>query len=239
MSEHLLDVKKISGGYNELTILRDINLHVNNGEIICLVGANGAGKTTLMRILSGLQKPTDGEIFFSGDNITGYSAAKVAKAGISLVPEDRKIFTEMTVRENLDLGVANFKDAQRKKEETLEFIYYIFPILKDRSGQLAGTMSGGEQQMLTIARALMARPRLMLVDEPSLGLAPVIVKSVFSALEKVKEQGLAIILVEQDVDLSLNFSSRGYVLENGHIILEGSKEELLNNEQVRKAYLGS
>jgi branched-chain amino acid transport system ATP-binding protein len=238
MSEHLLEVKSISGGYNDLTILRNINLHISYGEIVCIVGANGAGKTTLMRILSGLQKPTEGQVIFRGSNITDYSAAKVAKAGISLVPEDRKIFTEMTVRENLELGVAYFKNAQRKKEETLEFVYHIFPVLKDRAEQMAGTMSGGEQQMLTIARALMACPQLLLVDEPSLGLAPVIVKSVFRALEKVKQQGLAILIVEQDVNLSLSFSSRGYVMENGHIVVEGAREELLSNEMVKSAYLG-
>lgn len=237
MPSSLLTVESLSGGYGALQVLWDLNLRVEEGEVVCLVGANGAGKTTVLRMISGLQRPARGVITFRGRVLSGLSAAGIARLGISHVPEGRKLFPRMTVKENLELGASYFPQAWRERKKTLAYLYNLFPRLQERENQPAGTLSGGEQQMLAIARALMAGPQLLLVDEPSLGLAPAVVNVVFKSLKEVNKQGVAILLVEQDVPRSLSLAHRAYILENGLITGEGAGRELLRDERVKKAYL--
>lgn len=233
----MLEVNKIDVFYGDLQVLWEVSLKVNKGEIVTVVGANGAGKTTLLRTISGLLRPKLGIITFLNKRLETLPPHKIAEEGIAHVMEGRRLFPYMTVRENLEMG-AYTKAAWDKREETMEFIFNLFPRLKEREKQLAGTLSGGEQQMLALGRALMLRPKLLLLDEPSWGLAPRIVLQLFDTIKKIRDEGVTILLVEQNVFQSLTVSDRGYVMENGRIVLEGSGESLLNNPMVKKAYLG-
>ena len=237
MPASLLAVENLAGGYGPLQVLWDLHLRVEEGEVVSLIGANGAGKTTVLRLISGLQRPFKGTVTFRGRPLAGLPAAEIARLGISHVPEGRKLFPRMTVKENLELGAGYFPAAWRERNRTRDDLYGLFPRLRERERQLAGTLSGGEQQMLAIARALMAKPQLLLVDEPSLGLAPAVVAAVFKSLREVNKQGVAVLLVEQDVQRSLALAHRGYVLENGRLAGEGAGAELLADERVKKAYL--
>ncbi len=233
----MLELKNIHTFYGKIEALKGINLKVEKGEIVCLIGANGAGKTTTLLTISGIVKPKNGEIIFNAETINNYSADKIVKLGIVHVPEGRRIFPELTVEENLILG-AYIQNDKQKIKENLDKVFNLFPILKERYKQLGGTMSGGEQQMLAIARALMSEPKILLLDEPSLGLAPKIVEKIFQIIIEINSQGTPILLVEQNANMALQISSRGYVIETGKIILHGSSKELLNNDQIKKAYLG-
>lgn len=233
----MLSLKRVDTRYGGLHVLKGVSLEVSPGEIVTLVGANGAGKTTLLWAISGFVIPFGGEIEFLGQRISGLSPEVIVKMGISQVPEGRAIFPLMTVVDNLEMGAYVRRD---KKEIVADLgqVYELFPILKERKGQLAGTLSGGEQQMLAIARGVMSRPRLFLLDEPSLGLAPLLVEAIGGIIREIKSRGVTILLVEQNVNMALQMASRGYVLEIGKIVLEGTGEELLNNDLVKKAYLG-
>ncbi len=233
----MLELRNVHTFYGKIEALKGINLKVNKGEIVCLIGANGAGKTTTLLTISGIVKPKEGDVIFDGKTINNYSPDKIVKLGIVHVPEGRRIFPELTVEENLILGAYIQKDKQKIKEN-LEKVFTLFPILKERFKQLGGTMSGGEQQMLAIARGLMSEPKILLLDEPSLGLAPKIVERIFDIITEINSEGTPILLVEQNANMALQISTRGYVIETGKIILEGSSKELLNNDEVKKAYLG-
>jgi len=230
----LLEVRNLSVFYSGLQVLWDVSLSVNSGEIVTILGANGAGKTTLVQSIFGLIRDRQGQVFFGGTDITGLPAYDVVTRGISLVPEKRELFPKMTVVENLELG--GFP--RPEKAAGYEEMFALFPILDERKDQLAGTLSGGEQQMLAIARALMARPSMLVLDEPSLGLSPLLVSTVLDAVGALNKSGLSILLVEQNVQHALEISHRGYILENGRIIREGSSEDLLHDDQIRAAYLG-
>lgn len=236
----MLRVLNLEAGYGKLRVLKGISMHISEGEIVTIIGANGAGKSTLLNTISGIIKPASGKITFKGDDIQGQAPVKVVSKGCVLVPEGRQIFGAMTVMENLVLG-AYIHYNKKKKNETekeLEDIYSLFPILKQRKKQLAGTLSGGEQQMLSVARALMAKPKLIMMDEPSMGIAPIIIKSIFKIINILRDNGLTILLIEQNAKAALNIADRGYVLETGQILLEGSSHELLKNYDVQRAYLG-
>ncbi len=233
----MLKVNKINVYYGDLHVLWDVSLEVKEKETVAIVGANCAGKTTLLNTISGILKPRSGEIYFMNERIDKAHPSKIVELGIVQVPEGRQLFPQMTVLENLEMG-ASVPRAWEKRNETLEWVYQLFPILKERKNQKAGTLSGGEAQMLAIARGLMARPKLLMLDEPSLGLAPKLVLKVFEIIEKIREEGVSILLVEQNVGHALEISDRGYVLETGRIVLEGESRELLKNEYVKKAYLG-
>jgi len=230
-------VENLRAGYGRLPVLRGIDLHVRRGEIVCLVGANGAGKTTLLRAITGIVR-AEGRVVLDGRPITGLSTAAIARLGVAHVPEGRQLFPAMTVLEHLDLGAAFVPDAWSHRSQGLDAVFTLFPRLRERRHQPAGTLSGGEQQMVAVGRALMARPRLLLVDEPSLGLAPVLVQALFSALQEINRSGVTVLLVEQNVRQTLQMAHRGYVLEQGRIVLEGSGAELLHHEHVQVAYLG-
>jgi len=237
----VLRLRNVDAGYGKLTVLRRVSLHVSAGEIVTIVGANGAGKTTLLETVAGLVRPRGGEIAFDGASIGRLAIERIVARGCSLVPEGRQVFATMPVRENLLLG-AHVQFARGRKDEVaqdLERVLDLFPILRSRQGQLAGTLSGGEQQMLAIARALMARPKLMMLDEPSMGLAPLVVRDIFDILTRVRKDGTTVLLVEQNARSALRIADRGYVLETGRIVLQGSAEELLANRDVQRAYLGS
>ncbi|MBW2107886.1 MAG: ABC transporter ATP-binding protein [Deltaproteobacteria bacterium] len=236
----MLRIKNLHARYGPIKVLHNVSVHVRTGEIVSLIGANGAGKTTLLASISGLLPDIEGEITFQGSAINGLTAEKIVAAGISQVPEGRQIFGPMTVRENLELGAyLRFRKGQGKAvQEDLERVFEIFPRLKERIGQLAGTLSGGEQQMLAIGRALMARPKLLLLDEPSMGLAPLIVKEIMVRISDLRDNGVTILIVEQNARSALKISDRGYVLETGKIILQGRSEDLLNDGDVKRAYLG-
>ncbi|RLE51362.1 MAG: branched-chain amino acid ABC transporter ATP-binding protein [Candidatus Methanomethylicota archaeon] len=234
----MLEVKDITVGYGELVILRDISIKVDNGEFVAVIGSNGAGKTTLLKTISGLLKPRKGQIIYNGTRIDELPPHEIANLGVIYIPEGRRPFPYLTVKENLELG-AYGRRARERINENLEFVYQLFPILKERSNQLAITLSGGEQQMLAIARGLMASPEVMMLDEPSLGLAPKIAARIFNVIKKLhEEEKLTILLVEQNARKALELADRAYVLETGRIVLEGTGGELLNNEHVKKAYLG-
>ena len=237
MGETVLELKDVHTFYGKIEALKGISLKVNSGEIVCLIGANGAGKTTTLLTISGIVKPKSGEIFFNGKRIDKLSPDKIVKLGIVHVPEGRRIFPDLTVKENLILGAYTRGD-KKEIEDDLERIFELFPILKERYNQLAGTMSGGEQQMLAIARGLMTKPKILLLDAPSLGLAPKIVEKIFETILEINSEGTPILLVEQNANIALQISSRGYVIETGKITLEGSSKELLNNKKVKEAYLG-
>jgi branched-chain amino acid transport system ATP-binding protein len=236
----MLKVHNLSAGYGSLNVLRRISLHVKAGEIVTIIGANGAGKTTLLKTVTGLLRAQSGEILFRDENIQRIPPEQVVFRGCSLVPEGRQVFAAMPVRENLLLGgYVQYKRGKHDEVKSdLERVYNLFPVLKQREHQLAGTLSGGEQQMLAIARALMARPSLIMLDEPSMGLAPLIVKDIFAIVRKLRNEGNTVLLVEQNARSALRISDRGYVLETGRIILEGAAEDLLANREIQRAYLG-
>jgi branched-chain amino acid transport system ATP-binding protein len=233
----LLKLDNIKTYYGNIRALKGISIEVDENEIVCLIGGNGAGKSTTLMTISGVLTPVEGDIFFQGQSIVGVRADNIVRMGICQVPEGRMIFPLLTVMENLDLGAYLRKDKEGIKE-ALNRVFELFPAMSERRKQYGGTLSGGEQQMLAMARALMGRPKLLLLDEPSLGLAPILVDSIFETIRQINEQGTTILLVEQNAQLALQFSDRGYVLETGEIALAGASEDLLTDEQVRKAYLG-
>ncbi len=231
----MLKIKDLNITYGGINAVREVSFDVEEGSIVTLVGANGAGKSSILRSIAGVVTPKSGTIEFCGEDITGLSAEKVVKTGITLVPEGRRIFPDLTVLENIRIGAYLRKDSL---DEDIKWVYDLFPRLKERSWQMAGTLSGGEQQMLAVARALMSRPKLMMMDEPSLGLAPLIVRDIFSIIKEINKNGVTILLIEQNANMALKTADKGYVLETGRIKLEGSGAELLANEEVKKAYLG-
>ncbi len=232
----LLDIQGLRGGYGAVEVLRGVDLHVNEGEIVALLGSNGAGKSTLNNVLCGIYPAWAGRVHFDGQDISGAHYRDVVKAGLIQVPEGRKIFPNLSALENLELG--SFTRARQRRASNLERVFSIFPRLKERATQLAGTMSGGEQQMLAIGRGLMAEPRLLILDEPSLGLSPLLVEEMFTLIAQLNTQGLAVLLVEQNVGQSLEVAQRAYVLENGALRFSGSGAELLASDTLRRAYLG-
>ena len=236
----MLRLRNLESGYSGLKVLRRLSIHVSEGEIVTIIGANGAGKTTLLKTIAGLIKATSGETLFENSDISRLTPEKIVMLGCSLVPEGRQVFAPMTVTENLLIGACPQFKRRKKKEanEDMERIFSMFPRLKEREKQLAGTLSGGEQQMLAIARALMARPKLIMMDEPSMGLAPLIVKDIFSIIRLLKDEGNTVLLVEQNAKMALSIADRGYVLETGRIMLEENAQELLSNRDVQRAYLG-
>ena len=233
----MLKVNNIDVFYGDMQALRGVSVDVNEGEIVSVIGSNGAGKSTLLKTVSGMNRPRTGSISLNGVEISQAPTSKIVENGISHVPEGRQIFPTMTVGENLELG-AQFPRTKKVQNETLEQVFTYFPRLKERLEQKAGTLSGGEQQMLAMGRGLMSLPALMMLDEPSLGLAPVLVSTIFEIIEKINKQGTSILLIEQNVFHSLKISNRGYVLENGAIALSGTGQELLENPHIRKTYLG-
>ena len=233
----LLNVENLEVSYGLIKAIKGISFHVEEGEIVALIGSNGAGKTTTMHAVSKLMEPDTGKIEFAGKDVTRYPAHKIVALGMSQVPEGRRIFQQLKVRDNLTMGAFT----RRNKSEfarTLEEMYALFPILKEREHQIAGTLSGGEQQMLAVARAMMAHPKLLLLDEPSMGLSPLYVSQIFSMVGKINKSGVTVLLVEQNAKQALSIAHRAYVLETGNISLEGTGKELLNNERVKRAYLG-
>ena len=233
----MLQIKDIDVYYGNIQALRGISLEVNEGEIVTLIGANGAGKSTLLKTISGLLKPKKGSIEYLGSNIDGKPAQSIVKVGISHVPEGRRVFANMTVEENLELGAYLRKDRDGIKKD-LEHVYELFPRLHERRKQLSGTLSGGEQQMLAMGRALMSKPKLIILDEPSMGLAPLMVKTIFNIIEMVNKEGVTVLLVEQNANMALSIADRAYVLETGSIVLAGTAKELQESEEVKAAYLG-
>lgn len=233
----LLEIKDLSVHYGVIQALKGVSLQVEEGEIVSLIGANGAGKTTLLQTISGLLKKSGGDILFMGKSLNKANAKHIVKAGITQVPEGRHIFPEMSVYENLLMGAYLRKDKDGIKKD-LEMVYQRFPRLKDRLSQDASTLSGGEQQMLAMGRALMARPKILLLDEPSMGLAPILVKEIFSIIKDINAQGTTILLVEQNAKMALSIADRAYVMETGNIVMCGSGEELAHSEEIQKAYLG-
>jgi branched-chain amino acid transport system ATP-binding protein len=236
----MLRVLNLEAGYGNLRVLRGISLHVSPGEVVTIIGANGAGKTTLLSTIAGILKPRAGEIVFDGVRMDGLPAERIVARGCALVPEGRQVFAPLTVRENLLLGgYTRYRGAvQGLGTKALEVVYRLFGVLRDRAGQLAGTLSGGEQQMLAIGRALMSSPQLIMMDEPSMGIAPLVVKDIFATIARLKREGMTILLVEQNARAALRVADRGYVLETGQIVCEGTSQELLDNRDVQRAYLG-
>ena len=237
MAEIMLKIDNIHVYYGAIHALKGVSLKVKAGEIVTLIGANGAGKSTTLRTVSGLLAPKSGGISFLGENIAGMPAHEIVKHGISQVPEGRRIFAEMSVQENLEMGAFTRKD-KAGVEKDFEIVYNRFPRLKERRKQQAGTLSGGEQQMLAMGRALMSRPKLLLLDEPSMGLAPLLIKEIFSIIEDINREGTTVLLVEQNANMALSIAHRAYVMETGRITLQGAAKELAASEDVRKAYLG-
>ncbi|HWR44067.1 ABC transporter ATP-binding protein [Sporomusa sp.] len=233
----MLKVDNINVYYGAIHALKGISVEVNQGEIVTLIGANGAGKSTTLRTISGLLKPKTGQITFEGQNIAGVPAQNIVKLGISQVPEGRRVFAHMSVLENLELGAYLRSDTKEIKED-MDKVFTRFPRLGERRSQLSGTLSGGEQQMLAMGRALMSRPRILLLDEPSMGLAPLLVKEIFSIIKDINQTGTTILLVEQNAHMALSIANKAYVLETGRIILSGDAKELAESEEIRKAYLG-
>jgi branched-chain amino acid transport system ATP-binding protein len=233
----LLRLDGLEAGYDDLVAVRDVSLEVHTGELVALIGSNGAGKTTTLRAICGLIRPRRGAVELDGVRIDGLSSSAIVARGIAHVPEGRQLFPSMTVKENLDLG-SRTPESRRRRAETLESVYALFPRLAERRAQLAGTLSGGEQQMTAIGRALMARPRLLMLDEPSLGLAPVVVTAIFENLVAINRAGTTVLLVEQNVLRALRLCARAYVLENGTVTLAGTRDTLLADESVKRAYLG-
>jgi branched-chain amino acid transport system ATP-binding protein len=233
----LLDIKNINCFYGDVQVIYDVSMHIEEGEVISLIGANGAGKSTMLKTISGLMNPHSGEIIFQNDPIHMMRPEKIVERGIIQVPEGRRLFSLMSVKENLDVGAHNTR-AYSHKEETLKDVYKLLPRLEEREKQQAITLSGGEQQMVAIGRGMMAKPKILMLDEPSLGLAPVLIKEIFQTIRLIADQGTTVLLVEQDVQHSLSLSNRGYVLEHGRIVMEGTGKELLENPKIREAYLG-
>ena len=235
MEKVMLSFDKVSAHYGKIQALHEVSLHINQGEIVTLIGANGAGKTTLLGTLCGDPRATSGRIVFDDKDITDWQTAKIMREAVAIVPEGRRVFSRMTVEENLEMGA--FTDPG-DMARTMADVYERFPRLKERKRQLAGTLSGGEQQMLAVGRALMGKPKMILMDEPSMGLSPLLVKEIFAIIREVNKQGITILLVEQNAKMALAISDRAYVLETGTITLSGDAQELLNDTRVKKAYLG-
>lgn len=234
----MLEVKNLSVSYGAIEAVKDISFTVNAGEIVSLIGANGAGKTTTLHTITGLVPAKSGSVMYNGVDLLKIHNNKIVTLGMAHIPEGRHVFTRMSVEENLEMGAFSLKDQSDLKKD-LDMVYGLFPRLKERRNQKAGTLSGGEQQMLAMGRALMSHPKTILMDEPSMGLSPKLVKEIFSIIRKLHEQGITILLVEQNAKMALSIADRAYVLETGRITMEGDAKELLNNEQVRKAYLGA
>jgi branched-chain amino acid transport system ATP-binding protein len=234
----LLRVEGLEVGYGPLTVLRDVSLEVGRGEIVAVIGANGAGKTTLLKGISGLLPPARGHVEFDGADITRERPHAIVRRGVAQVPEGRQVFAQLSVRDNLELGAFAWSRGGPARQAEIERVVALFPILRERAAQLAGTLSGGQQQMLAIGRALMSRPKLLLLDEPSLGLAPMVVRTIFEVILELKERGLGVLLVEQNARAALGMADRGYVLETGRVAGSGTGEALLHDEQVRQSYLG-
>ncbi len=236
--DDLLSINDLCSSYGPVQVLHKISLNIKAGELVTIVGANGAGKSTLLRALSGLQKCRSGKVFFADTDLTNKTPHRIVRAGICHVPEGRQVFAPLCVDDNLRLGGYTHRQDQHWLESEIEHIYSLFPILREKYKQEAGTLSGGQQQMLAIGRALLGRPRLLLLDEPSMGLAPLLVEEIFRIVQELNQQGVTILLVEQNARMALKVADRGYVLETGHIITSAPADELLNDEAVRKAYLG-
>lgn len=234
----ILKAEAISASYGRIKVLKDINMSVESGEIVCLVGANGAGKSTLLKVISGIVPAVSGKILFEGQDITNKKPDFIVKAGLSHVPEGRQIFADLTVRQNLLLGSYVHKLPKQEMTRLFDSVFELFPILKSRLMQKAGTMSGGEQQMLAIGRGLMSQPKLLLLDEPSLGLAPLVVETILKIIQNLRSTGISILLVEQNVNAVLQISDRAYVMETGSIVAEGKARELMENDEIKKSYLG-
>lgn len=234
----MLDIKNLSVSYGAIDAVKDISLHVDDGEIVSLIGANGAGKTTTLHTITGLVPAKSGSIVFNGQDLLKTKANKIVTLGMAHVPEGRHVFTRMSVQENLEMGAYSLKDTSHVSED-LDKVYTYFPRLKERRRQLAGTLSGGEQQMVAMGRAMMSRPNTILMDEPSMGLSPKLVKEIFRIIEKLHEEGITVLLVEQNAKMALSIADRAYVLETGRITMEGKASDLLHDEKVRKAYLGA
>lgn len=235
MMNNILEIKDLFVHFGGIKAVEDVSFSVEQGKIVTLIGANGAGKSTILRSVSGVVKPQSGEILFNGENIVGLTPDKIVSKGITLVPEGRRVFPNLTVLENLKIGAYLRKDSLT---DDIEYVYSLFPRLKERSWQLAGTLSGGEQQMLAVGRALMSRPKLIMMDEPSLGLAPLVVKDIFNIIGEINKNGITVLLIEQNANMALKAADIGYVIETGKITLMGTGDELLNNESVKEAYLG-
>lgn len=232
----ILRIENLKVNYGGIEAVKGIDVHVAEGEIVTLIGANGAGKSTTLRTISGLVKPREGRILFQDEEITGHDPSQIVGKGITMVPEGRRIFPDMTVKENLRIGAYLRNDDLTKDYEE---VYALFPRLKEREWQAGGTLSGGEQQMLAVGRALMARPKLMMLDEPSLGLAPLVVKDIFEIIKRINLQGVTILLIEQNANMALQIAHHAYVLETGRVTMEGTGAELLKDERIREAYLGA
>jgi len=233
----MLEVNNINVFYGSIHAVKDISFHVNEGEIISLIGANGAGKTTILQTISGLLKSTTGSIYFRGNELRQIPAHKIVSQGLAQVPEGRRVFLQMSVMENLEMGA--FTQPKSTIADNLEIVFEHFPRLKERRTQVAGTLSGGEQQMLAMGRAMMSNPRLLMLDEPSMGLAPILVEEIFKIIESLNKAGVTILLVEQNAQMALSVAHRGYVLETGKVVMTADAKELLNDDSVRKAYLGA
>jgi len=233
----LLDIRNISVSYGDVQVIYDVSLHIEEGEIVSIIGANGAGKSAILKTISGLLAPRSGEILFAGEAIHRLPPERIVDRGIVQVPEGRRLFSLMTVKENLDVGAYN-PHAEKVKNQTMMEVFSLLPRLQDRRNQMAITLSGGEQQMVAIGRGLMAKPKLLMLDEPSLGLAPILIKDIFETIQKISDQGTTVLLVEQDVAHSLKMSDRAYVLEHGRVVMEGTGKDLMENSHVREAYLG-
>lgn len=237
MSDTILKISQLQVNYGGIKAVKGIDLYINNGELVTLIGANGAGKTTTLKAITGLLKPAQGEIFYLGNNIKGLPSFKLVEKGLAMIPEGRGCFTRMTILENLKMGAFTRKDMEGIKQD-IEKWFEIFPRLKERAHQLAGTLSGGEQQMLSMARALMSRPKLLLLDEPSMGLSPIMVQKVFEVIHNIKAEGIPMLLVEQNAKLALQAADRAYVMDSGLISMQGQAQLMLDDPKVRAAYLG-
>ncbi|WP_048646765.1 ABC transporter ATP-binding protein [Nitratireductor soli] len=235
---HLLEIKDLSVAYGDVQALWDVSAHVDEGTVVSVVGANGAGKSTLMRAISGLLEPLSGDILFRGETLVGVPAQEITARGISHVPEGRGLFTQLTVQENLELG-AYLAHVRPHFAASLDHVFTLFPKLKERRGQKAGSLSGGEQQMLAIGRALIARPKLLILDEPSLGLSPLVVRQMFELIARLHDEGVTLLLVEQNIRQALKAADRAYVLQTGHVAMQGEAAALLENPQVQKTYMGA
>lgn len=233
----MLEVKNLSVHYGMIQAVRNVDFKVNEGEIVSLIGANGAGKSTILKTLSGLIHPSEGEIVYLGENIASTSAKKIVEKGLVQVPEGRHVFPGLTVKENLELGAFLRKDKEEIQKD-MEAVFECFPILKERKDQDAQTLSGGEQQMLAMGRALMSRPKLLLLDEPSMGLAPIFIREIFKIIQEIQKTGTTVLLIEQNAKMALSISNRAYVLETGSVVLSGTGQELLESDEIQKAYLG-
>ena len=233
----MLEVKNLSVHYGMIQAVRNVDFQVNEGEIVSLIGANGAGKSTILKTLSGLIHPSEGEIIYLGENIASTSAKKIVEKGLVQVPEGRHVFPGLTVKENLELGAFLRKDKEEIQKD-MEAVFERFPILKERKDQDAQTLSGGEQQMLAMGRALMSRPKLLFLDEPSMGLAPIFIREIFKIIQEIQKTGTTVLLIEQNAKMALSISNRAYVLETGSVVLSGTGQELLESDEIQKAYLG-